>query len=666
MLGKKYSLGSVFEPTGEPLVKIANFEELKEQGNTVADFIKTFKPNPGFVYLHVIAMSAGEYWGCNINGDYFPEKDLIARHKTFETNAKVFKEHDNKPYSPDYGYVPFAWYNPKMHRVELILAIDKKKGPDIIARQERGDQLCVSMGTRVKYDICSICGNKSSKPTDYCEHIRFHKKEIFPDGKQAYMINPNPTFFDISIVRRPADKTAFVLSKVASSDNYKNLKEASIEDFENLGSELEYEKPAITWEIPEDDELLGDNGNQEAEKVAKIEGAFSNIEKTATLFKKVPAVSVKVINDEIHDFLPAMGKLEPELPTPLLDNLARNFSIKDILRSFLGSAIPMKPQEFTRIVIIKEGLPMTAFNDVLQGVLTAKPKEYIGGVVKKDIRELLTPYIESRSSLLNPVISRLNLLLGDIPEGMLKKEAASVFTPNPVMEYLDQNPRMNFGYVRRVPDFQNPTGNYPDGTVFYNPNPRNLNNTVPMGLDPEAYQLEVLRPSLTPSDKNKVIALGSILGRDYAAYKNPNVIMSALQEPDILSSLALILGGIKGIGNLFTNDTKQNNKGTDFIKVKTSSEDSPLENIVLEHLINSYSSNADPVYESLLKQSSIIDGTSYIDKRASAVGKAAKTGINLLPFYILRRSPSPVNMLVGFRTDAAAVSYPIKKVFELF
>ena len=210
MLGKQYSLGSTFENTGEARVKLANFDELRGQSPEITEFLSTFTPDPGFMYLHVIAMGAGEYYGCNINGDYFPEKDLIARHNTFVTTAKVFKEHDNKPTSQDYGKVVFSWYNPKMHRVELILAIDKIKGAEFVRRQEAGEQLEVSMGCRVAYDVCSICGNKARRKSDYCSHIKYDKKKIYPDGKQPFMINYNPTFFDISIVRHRADRISAV------------------------------------------------------------------------------------------------------------------------------------------------------------------------------------------------------------------------------------------------------------------------------------------------------------------------------------------------------------------------------------------------------------------------------------------------------------------------
>jgi hypothetical protein len=39
--------------------------------------------------------------------------------------------------------------------------------------------------------------------------------EILEDGQQIYMQNPNPSFFDISIVGRPADRIGYSLRKVA-------------------------------------------------------------------------------------------------------------------------------------------------------------------------------------------------------------------------------------------------------------------------------------------------------------------------------------------------------------------------------------------------------------------------------------------------------------------
>ena len=69
-------------------------------------------------------MGASEFYGPNRNGDAFRESELIKTHKTFETNAHVYKSHVNKDPAKSYGKVVKSFYNPDMHRVELILEID--------------------------------------------------------------------------------------------------------------------------------------------------------------------------------------------------------------------------------------------------------------------------------------------------------------------------------------------------------------------------------------------------------------------------------------------------------------------------------------------------------------------------------------------------------------
>lgn len=74
---------------------------------------------------------------------------------------------------------------------------------------------------RVKYDICSVCGNKAPSPTLYCDHLKFSRLEVLPDGRRVRMYNPFPIFHDISLVSRPADPAARVLLKVAEDGNDK-------------------------------------------------------------------------------------------------------------------------------------------------------------------------------------------------------------------------------------------------------------------------------------------------------------------------------------------------------------------------------------------------------------------------------------------------------------
>lgn len=456
MLGKQYSLGSTFENTGEARVKLANFDELRGQSPEITEFLSTFTPDPGFMYLHVIAMGAGEYYGCNINGDYFPEKDLIARHNTFVTTAKVFKEHDNKPTSQDYGKVVFSWYNPKMHRVELILAIDKIKGAEFVHRQEAGEQLEVSMGCRVAYDVCSICGNKARRKSDYCSHIKYDKKKIYPDGKQPFMINYNPTFFDISIVRHRADRIAYVLSKVASADNH-SLQDECAGYFENLGNCIPVAPAARTFDI-EDDELLKTASTPSLDKLAMI--------------KRINSSAVRVMNAGIAGVNPVIKEMQPDLPIPLLDHLALKYSFPDILKSLFANAIQLKPREATRIIIVQRGLPLDSFGEVLSGLLAAKPVSNPGGETRNQVSRLVEPFLIKRSSFLPAVMDSVE-----------KLAALNIDIPNTAWA---MNPALTFGQVRIPESSTNIAGDQVPGTILVQQDPY---ATVPVQMTPQQYEM---------------------------------------------------------------------------------------------------------------------------------------------------------------------------------
>lgn len=678
MLGKKYSLGSTFEATGEQRIKLANFDELKSQGADIASFLESFKPNPGFTYLHVIAMGAGEYYGCNVNGDYFPEKDLIARHHTFVEQAKVFKEHDNKPTSPSFGNVVFSWYNPKMHRVELILALDKIKGEEFIRRQDAGEQLEVSMGCfpagtlitmadgsqkpietvapgecvrthrgrprkvvtamthrytgkmytftiaatpsipehtitatqehpilvyldldtvidraeasfdwidaqniklgdcviqnpyeessytafecgevtniavediadtpvynlsveedesfvaenvavhncRVRFDVCSICGNKATAKNPYCEHIKYHKREVYPDGKQAYMINVNPTFFDISIVRRRADKIAYVLNKVASTDSAASLMEKNAELFEHLGSELE--TSLIPLAPTPDEAIFAIPDNDDMQKIAATLNDREEQEKLA-MVKRIKAQAVRVLQKGIEEALPALERVEPDLPVALLDRMARRHSIEDILHSFFLNAIPMKPKEFTRIIIVQNGIPLEQFNNVLAGVRAARPANQISqGHYQKEIGSLLEKFLIDRSSFLPAVMHRMD-----------KVKTSAVLNMNVPMAYYDLNPNLNFGHVRRPAPYTEINQSI-DAIPVY----RNSYAQTPVMMSPVQVEEQKLRPKLKEPHMGPV-KTGLTLGALYAAYKTHGALDTILKDPKNMALVALLAG----------------------------------------------------------------------------------------------------------------------------
>jgi hypothetical protein len=197
------------------LVHPSNFTKTAEYSQVLVDFIKTLKEKADKIYALVNALSAGEYYGSNRNGDYFPEEALKEYHKTFEALGHVYRHHVNKDPEKSMGKVVFSHYNPEMHRVELIIELDKGKAEDVVTRLDKGDLPAVSMGCRVPWDECSICGNRARTRKEYCDHLINKMNHILPGGQRVVAINRMPKFFDISVVLIPADRTAGFLSKVA-------------------------------------------------------------------------------------------------------------------------------------------------------------------------------------------------------------------------------------------------------------------------------------------------------------------------------------------------------------------------------------------------------------------------------------------------------------------
>ena len=184
--------------TDEPTIRIVRPRDLTVPHVKVAeealDYIKNVKPIPGKTIILVLAMTAGEYYGCNRNGDAWSERpltvgktqitadDVLPRHyKTFETNARVFRHHVNKDPEKRIGDVVRAFYNWPMHRVELLLALDNARAESIVNQIESGEFPAVSMG-------CFLAGTKvtlvdgSRKPI---EDIRIGDAVLTHTGKSG-------------------------------------------------------------------------------------------------------------------------------------------------------------------------------------------------------------------------------------------------------------------------------------------------------------------------------------------------------------------------------------------------------------------------------------------------------------------------------------------------
>ena len=211
----------------------------KTAANTqVAQYISELLPKvkPDKAYFHINAMGAGEYYGANRNGDYFPEEQLLKYYETFVTSpAHLFRHHINKDPSIANGKVIFANYNSTMHRVELIAEADKSLVQDIEQRIAQGDYPSTSMACKTPYDVCSICGNMAHSRAEYCVHLKNDLGKVYEDGRKVMAINAGPlSFFDISVVLRGADPTSYILTKVAGDETA--LGSAERAELEKVGS----------------------------------------------------------------------------------------------------------------------------------------------------------------------------------------------------------------------------------------------------------------------------------------------------------------------------------------------------------------------------------------------------------------------------------------------
>jgi hypothetical protein len=121
----------------------------------------------------------------------------------------------------------------------------------------------VSHNCRVSEDVCSGCGNHAKTRKDYCGPeqctkyggLRDNMAKTFEDGHTLHADNPDPAFFDISKVFRPADRIAYTLGRAKCANDYETmLKAASVATGEAQGGAAIAEYLGVTpplWMLTE-------------------------------------------------------------------------------------------------------------------------------------------------------------------------------------------------------------------------------------------------------------------------------------------------------------------------------------------------------------------------------------------------------------------------------
>jgi hypothetical protein len=140
-------------PTGDPLAQIfRQGDSIQKVAGammpSVQDWLSTYTSDKEKIALLVNALGASEYWAQNVNGDIFPEAALVhncVNHPstahpiddftgkiippygawTFKQYAKAYCHHKNRDPTRAFGDVTHWCWNPRMHRVELVVVLDR-------------------------------------------------------------------------------------------------------------------------------------------------------------------------------------------------------------------------------------------------------------------------------------------------------------------------------------------------------------------------------------------------------------------------------------------------------------------------------------------------------------------------------------------------------------
>jgi len=454
---------------GERLVQVYHPGQIEEaavffgMGKTAAlllpevqKHLESIKSDPGKIHVLVNALGAGEYWGSNINGDWFGESALVHKgpdwgYETFY-QALPFTHHQNKDPNKGFGSVTLAVWNDAMKRVELVIEIDRRKAEKVGATSvcdkiDAGIFGDVSMGCRVPFDRCSICCDMarfqeaqwtydpsrhknvgaavlefhkknpirgiSITRDDYCDCLRKSLNKIRPDGRRACAINDYPKFFDISFVFIGADKTAKVMAKLASAPvsvavpSWYVAEEVYGEGMQKAASaaqKFDLEPGSARRATPED-----------------LRDAINPL-KTGTVGHVRPrtkqAAQVKA-SEILKDVIPSQFGGKPvnldyqggDLPKDVLNTLGKG-DLSEALSTVSSMGMLLRPHEFQRIIIVnmsggdgKAADKLEEENKVFPPVSESSPMsmgpEFFSGLLKN----LLLPHLEDRS-ILEPVAKR--------------------------------------------------------------------------------------------------------------------------------------------------------------------------------------------------------------------------------------------------------------------
>lgn len=427
MSTKIIHLDSHFE-TGEPTIQPVLlwglrskpfYESLSKEASysPALDYIKSIEPVPGKTIVLILGLGSYEFYGLNRNGDGFNERpykpgsnngkgrnawvqenECIQHHYQSYENGHVFKHHVNKDPRKAVGRVIKAFWNPYMHRVEILEDLDNKLAPDVAGRIADGEYPAKSMGCRIKFDVCTVCGNKAPTRRQYCDHLKFEMGRLRPDGVRVGALNPAPNFFDSSWVLRPADRTGFMLKKVANVHGH---------------VETDTNRPYELWSSCKLGEYVDDLQDKAAaaQKLALIDKVVRGYPAKHVVTELPEAPLIEKYRDTT---LPSVVRATPQLSSSDLKTLTPH-NLSDVLSELSRAGIILTTPEFVTL-FMQKATGKTVSKDVLRNIVATQGELFstmgehptlLSDTLKlfpeatgdKEVRKKVEPLIEKRSTV---------------------------------------------------------------------------------------------------------------------------------------------------------------------------------------------------------------------------------------------------------------------------
>jgi len=432
----------------------------------VVKYIDTLRPRPDAQYTLLNAMGAGEFWGSNVNGDFFPEAALIHAPDGWTGNPLVDKEkarswaygfptfyyahpyahHRNQDSTRAFGEVELAVWNPRMKRVELVARIDKDKcekfgGVPVWDKIKAGQFPDVSMGCKVPYDTCSICldwdkYNKAIASFQPGKHaspgaaaLEYHRNLKQKNGTGIR---------GLSITRRDycdhaRDSMNRILSdgrKVFVYNDYPRFFDIS---YVFIGADKTAKvmmkiagDAKKFWTVPSVElaEKLGYVEEEAQEKTASaVESFHAFLRKDAK--QKSSEITKNVTPSQFAGkAVPALAAGEPDLPKGVLDAIASR-PLGEGLSTAATLGIVLRPREFQRVVLVHAGRGNLADDLDRNGEVFSRSKDSDASLMEtggfsEALASLLLPFLSARSALGPSIEKRVVIVMGRGPKEVAK------------------------------------------------------------------------------------------------------------------------------------------------------------------------------------------------------------------------------------------------------